>query len=109
MSDQLFFGLTLLTTSSVLLVIYSGHASSRGMQQGTFFAGGKAMLLGFAGLLTAAVIAFTKDGLFSMLIVGGLSIIIFSPVALAVLRVNSQIASIFGFLIGLIISLSSKG
>ena len=108
MSDQLLFGLVLLTTSSVILVIYSGHASERGMPQGTFFASGKAMLLGYAGLLTAAVITFTKDGFFSLLIVAGLSVFIFSPIALAMLRVNAQFISLAGFWIGLLISLMTN-
>jgi hypothetical protein len=105
MSDILFFGLSLLTTASLMLVIYSGHASERGMVQGMFFVTGKAMIMGFAGLLIAAVITFIKDGFVSLLIIGGLSMFIFSPIVLSTLKHNAQIFGIFGFWIGLAISL----
>ena len=104
MRDGLLFGLVLLTSASMILAIYSDHAKSRGMQQGTFFIEQKAMMMGVIGLIVAAVIAFTKADFTDLLIMEVLSFVLTSFL-LGSLGVKSQVYGIFGFWIGLIISL----
>lgn len=57
MGDGLLFGLVLLNSASMILAIYSGHATERGMVQGTFFIQQKAMGMGLIGLILAAGIS----------------------------------------------------
>ncbi len=106
MSDQFTLGAIIAISSSVLLIIYSGHASERGLMQGTYFQSGKAMLLGWIGLLVSIVICFSKGDMWDLLTVVALSYFISTPVLLALFRAKVQLMSLIGLPVGLYLMLT---
>jgi hypothetical protein len=81
---------------SVLLIIYSGHAQAEGLPQGSIFASGKAMMLGYVGLICTIGIHIAKlewTGLFAS---AAIAYFILTPVTLSWLQSRVQLLSIIG-------------
>jgi hypothetical protein len=104
MGDGLLFGLVLLNSASMILAIYSGHATERGMIQGTFFIQQKAMVMGLIGLILAAGISLYRADFIDLVIVELITFFATSFL-LGALGYRSQFYGVFGFWVGLLISL----
>jgi hypothetical protein len=92
----------------VLLIIYSGHAQAEGLPQGTLFASGRAMMLGYIGLLCSIGIHILKlewTGLFAS---AAIAYFILTPVTLSWLQARVQLLSVIGLPISIVAMLITK-
>ncbi|WP_146183873.1 hypothetical protein [Limnohabitans sp. T6-20] len=108
MSNQFLLGAVIAMSASVLLIIYSGHANQHGLMQGTYFQSGKAMLLGWLGLLASILICFFKTGTWDLLIAVALSYFLSIPILLSWFREKVQIMSLIGLPAGLYLLLTTN-
>jgi len=106
MSNGLMFWISAGFSLSVLMVIYQGHAQEKGMQQGLFFASGKAMLMGYAGLIATLSISLAKGGMVDTLICGAISCFVVTPLLLSFLGYLVQPLTLIGLPISIIIMLT---
>lgn len=107
MSNQFLLGAVISMSASVLLIIYSGHASERGLVQGSYFQSGKAMLLGWLGLLASVITCFSKTDIWDLLIAVALSCFLSVPILLSWFREKVQIMSLIGLPVGFYILLTT--
>ena len=108
MTDQFLLGAVISLSASVLLIIYSGHATARGLMQGAYFQSGKAMILGWIGLLVSLVICFSKTDIWDLLIAVALSYFLSIPILLSWFREKVQIMSLIGLPVGLYLVLTTS-
>lgn len=105
MSYTLGLGLVALITASLLLIIYSDHATKTGLRQGVFFLSLKASIMGYMGLIFAIIIGLYKTSILYLAIIFAASFFLLAPVLLSWLGMYTQLFSVVGFWLGLFISL----
>jgi hypothetical protein len=93
---------------SVLLIIYSGHAQAEGLPQGSLFASGKAMMLGYLGLICTIGIHIAKQEWAGLFASAAIAYFIFTPITLSWLQSRVQLLSIIGLPISIVAMLISK-
>lgn len=107
MNDDLLLGLMVLMTSSFNLITYKAYALKRGLQMGTLFINEKATLWGLVGLGISLLFVLKSGDWFVGIVLGLLAALVACPISLVMLRVYSQIASLIGLGVGVLLCLAS--